>query len=181
MDRPHSPLEPDDALAGLVRRAGLRVTATRLGVLRALAKRPHADAETVIEDVRAQLGSVSPQTVYSVLTAFVAAGIVRRTEPAGSPALYELRVGDNHHHVVCRRCRATADIDCVVGERPCLTPSETHGYLLDEAEVTFWGVCPACQEATEHPRAAPHPKTTPATDPPPRTGPHPAAEEECHA
>jgi Fur family ferric uptake transcriptional regulator len=155
--------------------AGLRVTATRLGVLRALATRPHSDAETVIADVRAQLGSVSPQTVYSVLSAFVATGIVRRIEPAGSPALHELRVADNHHHVVCRRCGATADIDCVVGERPCLTPSETRGYLLDEAEVTFWGVCPACQEAAERPRAAPQPATTPATDPRPRT------EEEHHA
>jgi Fur family ferric uptake transcriptional regulator len=127
----------------------LRVTATRLGVLRALRERPHADAESVIEHVREQLGSVSPQTVYSVLAAFVDAGIVRRIEPAGSPALHELRVGDNHHHVVCRRCGATADIDCVVGERPCLTPSETRGYLLDEAEVTFWGICPTCQQATE--------------------------------
>jgi len=127
----------------------LRVTATRLGVLRALRERPHADAESVIEHVREQLGSASPQTVYSVLAAFVDAGIVRRIEPAGSPALHELRVGDNHHHVVCRCCGATADIDCAVGERPCLTPSETRGYLLDEAEVTFWGVCPTCQPATE--------------------------------
>ncbi len=181
MDRPNPPRsshlldEPDAALAALVKGAGLRVTATRLGVLRALAKRPHADAETVIVDVGAQLGSVSPQTVYSVLSAFVAAGIVRRIEPAGSPALHELRVGDNHHHVVCRRCGATADIDCVVGERPCLTPSETRGYLLDEAEVTFWGICPACQEANEPPRAAPRAKTTPAAPSDPR------AQEEHHA
>jgi Fe2+ or Zn2+ uptake regulation protein len=139
----------DADLASLIRTAGLRVTATRLGVLRALRERPHADAESVIEHVRAQLGSASSQTVYSVLAAFVDAGIVRRIEPAGSPALHELRVGDNHHHVVCRRCGATADIDCAVGERPCLTPSETRGYLLDEAEVTFWGVCPTCQQALE--------------------------------
>jgi Fe2+ or Zn2+ uptake regulation protein len=160
MDRPHAPHSPDEppshgvpdaALAGLLKSAGLRVTATRLGVLRALAKRPHADAETVIADVGAQLGAVSPQTVYSVLSAFVGAGIVRRIEPAGSPALHELRVGDNHHHIVCRRCGATADIDCVVGERPCLTPSETRGYLLDEAEVTFWGICPTCQETSARP------------------------------
>ncbi|MGC8470748.1 MAG: Fur family transcriptional regulator [Acidimicrobiales bacterium] len=163
-----SPHEPDAALAALLKSAGLRVTATRLGVLRALSKHPHADTEAVIADVHAQLGSVSPQTVYSVLAAFVAAGIVRRIEPAGSPALHELRVGDNHHHVVCRRCGATADIDCVVGERPCLTPSETRGYLLDEAEVTFWGICPTCQEAIEHLRPAPQPATTPATDPRPR-------------
>ncbi len=134
-------------LGQLIRSAGLRVTATRLAVLRALARRPHADAERVIDDVRAQLGAVAPQTVYSVLSAFVEAGIVRRIEPAGSAALHELRVGDNHHHVVCRRCGATADIDCAVGARPCLTPSETHGYVLDEAEVTFWGICPTCQQA----------------------------------
>lgn len=143
----HDPREEADGdLASLVRSAGLRVTATRLAVLEALARRPHADAESLVADLRRRLGSVSPQTVYSVLSAFVEAGIVRRIEPAGSPALHELRAGDNHHHVVCRRCGATADIDCAVGARPCLTPSETHGYVLDEAEVTFWGVCPACQQ-----------------------------------
>lgn len=141
--------DSDEALTALVRREGLRVTATRLAVLRALRKRPHAEAERIIEDVHDQLGSVSPQTVYSVLAAFVETGIVRRIEPAGSPALHELRVGDNHHHIVCRHCGVTTDIDCVVGERPCLTPSETHGYLLDEAEVTFWGICPSCQTSPE--------------------------------
>lgn len=155
--------QPDPALdadlAPLVRSAGLRVTATRLAVLRALRERPHADAERVIVRVREQLGSVSPQTVYSVLAAFVDAGIIRRIEPAGSPALHELRVGDNHHHVVCRRCGATADIDCAVGSRPCLTPSETRGYLLDEAEVTFWGLCPACQQAKQ-PSRRPSPTAT---------------------
>jgi Fe2+ or Zn2+ uptake regulation protein len=145
--------EATGELASLVRSAGLRVTATRLAVLQALAGRPHADAESLIGDVRRRLGSVSPQTVYSVLSAFVEAGIVRRIEPAGSPALHELRAGDNHHHVVCRRCGATADIDCAVGARPCLTPSETHGYLLDEAEVTFWGICPGCrQKAANKPK-----------------------------
>jgi Fe2+ or Zn2+ uptake regulation protein len=129
---------------GLLRAAGLRVTATRTAVLMVLAERPHAAAEEVLVDVRRRIGSASTQAVYNVLAALSAAEVVRRIEPAGSPARYEVRVGDNHHHVVCRRCGATADVDCVVGRRPCLTPSETHGYLVDEAEVTFWGLCPAC-------------------------------------
>jgi len=116
-------------------------------VLQALQQRPHADTDTVMRLVRAELGSVSPQAIYNVLAALVETGLVRRIEPAGSPALHELRVADNHHHVVCRRCGATADVDCVVNRRPCLTPSEAHGYLLDEAEVTFWGLCPSCQES----------------------------------
>lgn len=151
MDHQHARQAARADLASLVRTAGLRLTATRLAVLRALARRPHAGTESIIDDVREQLGSVSPQTVYSVLSAFVEAGIVRRIEPAGSAALHELRVGDNHHHVVCRRCGAAADIDCAVDARPCLTPSETHGYLLDEAEVIFWGICPTCQAAIERP------------------------------
>jgi Fe2+ or Zn2+ uptake regulation protein len=134
-----------EALADLVRSAGLRVTATRVAVLLALSHCPHADTETVIRQVRRELGSVSPQAVYNVLAAFAEARLVRRIEPAGSAALYELRVADNHHHVVCRKCGALQDVDCAVGRRPCLTPSDTHGYLLDEAEVTYWGICPACQ------------------------------------
>lgn len=134
--------------AGVLRAHGLRVTATRLAVMRALLRLPHVDADTLAAAVRAELGSVSAQTVYSVLNALVDTGIARRIEPAGSPALHELRVGDNHHHVVCRVCRATADIDCAVGRRPCLTPSDAHGFILDEAEVTFWGICPTCQEHT---------------------------------
>lgn len=133
-------------LAEALRSSGLRVTAPRLGVLTALRAQPHSDTDSVIRAVRLDLGSVSAQAVYNVLAALVDVGLVRRIEPAGSPALYEVRVGDNHHHIVCRRCGATADVDCAVGRRPCLTPSETSGYLLDEAEVTFWGLCPACQE-----------------------------------
>lgn len=129
-----------------LRAAGLRVTAARLAVVRVLERHPHADAESIIAEVRGELGTVSHQTVYGVLQALVEAGLARRIEPAGSPGRYELRVGDNHHHTVCRSCGATVDVDCVVGERPCLTPSETHGYLLDEAEVTFWGLCPACRD-----------------------------------
>lgn len=122
-------------------------------MLASLCDEPHADTETVIAAVRARLGSVSPQAVYNVLGALVEKGLVRRIQPASSPALYEVRVGDNHHHVVCRRCLATIDVDCVVGRRPCLTPSEAHGYLLDEAEVTFWGLCPACQSNPERSRS----------------------------
>jgi Fe2+ or Zn2+ uptake regulation protein len=136
-----------EELVELVRSAGLRVTAPRVAVLRALSRQTHADTETVIRLVTAELGSVSPQAIYNVLAAFVGVGLVRRIEPAGSSALYELRVADNHHHVVCRRCGAVQDVDCAVGRRPCLSPSETHGYRLDEAEVTFWGICPACQAA----------------------------------
>lgn len=130
-----------------LRSAGLRATAPRLAVMAALRRQPHADTDSVIRHVRANLGTVSNQTVYNVLAVLVEAGIVRRIEPAGSVALYELRVGDNHHHIVCRKCAAVADVDCAVGRRPCLTPSESHGFLLDEAEVTFWGLCPDCQAA----------------------------------
>ncbi len=134
-------------LADLVRSTGLRVTALRVATLLVLSRRPHADTDTVIRQVRDELGSASPQAVYNALSAFVEAGLVRRIEPAGSVALYELRVADNHHHVVCRKCAAVRDVDCAIGRRPCLTPSDTHGYLLDEAEVTYWGICPACQSS----------------------------------
>jgi Fe2+ or Zn2+ uptake regulation protein len=132
--------------AEVLRRAGLRVTANRLAVVAALGRRPHADTESIIAEVRRQIGPVSAQGVYNALAAFSEAGVVRRIEPAGSVALYELRVADNHHHVVCRKCGAVQDVDCAVGRRPCLTPSDTHGYLLDEAEVTYWGFCPECQD-----------------------------------
>lgn len=134
-----------DDFVELLRSAGLRVTATRLGVLESLEGCPHSDTEAIIADVRDKLGSVSPQAVYNVLGTLSAAGIARRIEPAGSVALYELRVADNHHHVVCRKCGSVGDVDCAIGRRPCLTPSDTRGYLLDEAEVTYWGICPACQ------------------------------------
>jgi Fur family ferric uptake transcriptional regulator len=129
----------------MLRAAGLRVTAPRVMVLQALAKRPHATADVVIETVREEFGAISNQGVYDVLNACVAAGIVRRIEPAGSAARYELRVSDNHHHLVCRVCGVLADVDCTVGDAPCLEPSDRHGFVLDEAEVVFWGTCPACQ------------------------------------
>jgi Fur family transcriptional regulator, stress-responsive regulator len=128
-----------------LRAAGLRVTAPRRAVLDVLDEGGHLGVDEIAERVRERLGSVSTQAVYDVLGALVLAGLARRIEPAGSPALFEARVGDNHHHVVCRGCGEIADVDCAVGEAPCLDPSQAHGYELDEAEVTFWGLCPACQ------------------------------------
>jgi Fur family transcriptional regulator, stress-responsive regulator len=118
-------------------------------VLSALRRRPHVDTDTVIALVRAELPTVSHQAVYDVLRALTDAGLVRRIQPAGATARYERRVGDNHHHLVCRRCGAIADVDCAAGEAPCLTASDDHGFVVDEAEVVYWGTCPDC--ATERP------------------------------
>ena len=131
----------------LLRGAGLRVTQPRLAVLRAVEANPHADTATVLGAVRSELESVSHQAVYDVLDALTRTGLVRRIQPAGSVARYELRVGDNHHHVVCRACGAVADIDCAVGSAPCLDASDTRGFVIDEAEVTYWGICSACTNA----------------------------------
>jgi len=128
----------------MLRAARLRVTRPRIAVLAALHRHPHADTDTLAEAARADLGTVSTQAVYDVLRAFTESGLVRRIEPAGSPARFEIRVGDNHHHVICRHCGAIADVDCAVGERPCLDASETHGFVIDEAEVIYWGLCPSC-------------------------------------
>jgi Fe2+ or Zn2+ uptake regulation protein len=114
-------------------------------VLSVLADHPHADADSIVTGAREQHPSLSPQAVYGVLKAFVAAGIARRIEPAGAPALFELRVGDNHHHLVCRSCGAVADVDCAVGAAPCLSPSDAAGFVVDEAEVVFWGLCSNCR------------------------------------
>ncbi|MGY1857632.1 Fur family transcriptional regulator [Modestobacter sp. SYSU DS0290] len=130
-----------------LRGAGLRVTRPRLTVLDVLADHPHVDADTIVTAARAAHPSISPQAVYGVLKALVGGGLARRIEPAGSAARYELRVGDNHHHLVCRECGAVADVDCVVGQAPCLTPSQTAGFAVDEAEVVFWGICAGCQAA----------------------------------
>ncbi|MFT4236035.1 MAG: Fur family transcriptional regulator [Microbacterium sp.] len=129
---------------GAIRAAGLRVTEPRRAVYDALAALPHASADEVFSRVRTTLSSTSPQAVYNVLSAFVDAGVARRIEPAGHPGLFELRVGDNHHHVVCTRCGRIDDIDCVHGAPPCMQPDDDHGYQIRSAEVTFWGVCPAC-------------------------------------
>lgn len=125
----------------------LRATRPRLAVLAAVHSYPHADTESLIGAVRRELPTVSHQAVYDVLRALSAAGLVRRIQPAGSVARYESRVADNHHHVVCRSCGAIADIDCAVGETPCLTASDDQGFSIDEAEVTYWGVCPECVAA----------------------------------
>lgn len=130
-----------------LRAVSLRVTRPRVAVLNALRDHPHVDTEKVIELVRVDHPGVSHQTVYDVLRALTDAGLVRRIQPAGATARYESRVGDNHHHVVCRSCGAIADVDCVVGDAPCLTASADHGYVIDEAEVVFWGTCPNCAAA----------------------------------
>jgi Fur family ferric uptake transcriptional regulator len=135
--------DPEDVLTAL-RAAGLRVTMPRQAVLTWLAGHPHATAEAIGAGVRARSGAVSLQAVYDVLAACTAAGLVRRIEPAGHSARFERRVGDNHHHLVCRGCGRTEDVDCVIGERPCLIPVDDLGFTVDEAEVVFWGRCPSC-------------------------------------
>ncbi|MFC4565126.1 Fur family transcriptional regulator [Nocardiopsis mangrovi] len=129
-----------------LRAAGLRVTAARLAILDAVRSGDHLDADHIARGVRDKVGHVSTQAVYDSLHALTGAGLLRRIEPAGPPARYEARVGDNHHHLVCRRCGAVTDVDCVIGEAPCLEPSRTHGYAVDRAEVVFWGVCPGCRD-----------------------------------
>ena len=130
--------------AGLLRRRGLRVTAQRSAVLRAVSAEPHVTADAVAEIVRGEIGSVSLQAVYDALGALVDAGLVRRIQPAGSPARFEARVSDNHHHVICRICGRMADVDCALGSAPCLGAADDKGYEIDEAEVVYWGRCPDC-------------------------------------
>lgn len=138
-------------LEQLLRDADLRVTRPRIAVLSAVHRHPHADTDALIGAVRRELGEVSHQAVYDVLRALTAVGLVRRIQPAGSVARYESRVGDNHHHVVCRSCGTIADVDCAVGDTPCLTAAEDHGFSIEEAEVVYWGVCSQCQ-AERHDR-----------------------------
>jgi Fur family transcriptional regulator, stress-responsive regulator len=128
----------------MLRGVSLRVTRPRIAVLSAVHDHPHADTESIIGAVRDDLGEVSHQAVYDVLRALTTAGLVRRIQPSGALARYEARVGDNHHHVVCRSCGVIADVDCAVGEAPCLTASDDSGFTVDEAEVTYWGMCPDC-------------------------------------
>jgi Fur family transcriptional regulator, stress-responsive regulator len=128
----------------LLRERGLRVTRPRLAVLDILTQGGHLEVEEITRQARERLESVSTQAVYDVLGALSRAGLARRIEPAGSPARFEGRVGDNHHHLVCRSCGAVADVDCAVGEAPCLTASDDHGFSIDEADVTYWGLCPGC-------------------------------------
>ena len=145
-----APADPgDDALQSL-RAAGLRVTMPRQAVLTWLAGHPHSTAEAIGAGVREQFGAISIQAVYDVLATCTDAGILRRIQPAGHSARFERRAGDNHHHAVCRRCGRTEDVDHVTGDRPCLTPDDGQGFTVDEAEVVFWGACPACAAADGH-------------------------------
>jgi Fur family ferric uptake transcriptional regulator len=127
-----------------LRQRGIQITAQRLAVLRAVAGQPHITADAVAEAVRAEIGAISLQSVYDALGMLVAEGLIRRIQPAGSPARFEDRVGDNHHHLICRVCGRVVDVDCAVGTTPCLTAADDRGYEIDEAEVAYWGRCPDC-------------------------------------
>lgn len=133
------------ATAEILRAHGIAVTAQRTAVYQAVSTSPHATADAITELVRLNLGTISRQSVYDALTTFESQGLVRRIQPMGSPALFESRVGDNHHHVICRDCGAVMDVDCAVGSAPCLTPSQSHGFTIDEADVSYWGQCSQCQ------------------------------------
>ncbi|MGI9622366.1 MAG: Fur family transcriptional regulator [Acidimicrobiales bacterium] len=137
----------EEAIEQQLRTRGVQVTAQRLAIMEAVSARPHATTEELTEVVRSRIGSISRQAVYDTLGVFVDKGLIRRIQPSGSVARYEDRVGDNHHHLVCRVCATMFDIDCAVGSTPCLTPDDNHGFEIDEAEVVYWGRCPACQTA----------------------------------
>ena len=141
----------DTESADLLREHGLQVTAQRLAVLRAVSGQPHGTADDVAELVRSEIGTISRQAVYDALGILAEKGLIRRIQPAGSPARYEDRVGDNHHHLVCRACGRMVDVDCAVGTAPCLTAAEDAGFEIDEAEVVYWGRCPDCREADPDP------------------------------
>lgn len=130
--------------AALLRERGIQITAQRLAVFRAVTSQPHITADAVAEAVRAEIGAISLQSVYDCLSVLVAEGLLRRIQPTGSPARFEDRVGDNHHHLICRTCGRMVDVDCAVGSAPCLTAVDDSGYEIDEAEVVYWGRCPAC-------------------------------------
>jgi Fe2+ or Zn2+ uptake regulation protein len=138
-------------LERMLRGASLRITRPRLAVLGAVHAHPHADTQSLLGAVRGELSDVSQAAVYEVLNALTEAGLVRRIQPQGTVARYESRTGDNHHHVICRACGVIADVDCAVGAAPCLDPSDGHGFVIDEAEVVYWGVCPACQSESGSP------------------------------
>ena len=142
MPVPQTPVPADE-----LRQAGLRVTAARIALLETVRAGDHLDVDTIANRVRDRLGTISVQAVYEALHALTAAGLIARIEPAGHPARFEGRVGDNHHHIVCRSCGTVVDVDCVVGEPPCLTASDDQGFSIDEAQVIFWGLCPGCSTA----------------------------------
>jgi Fur family ferric uptake transcriptional regulator len=137
-----------DDPAELLREKAIAVTAQRLAVLRALSAQPHGTADAIAEEARQHLGAISRQAVYDILGMLVQNGLIRRIQPAGSPALYEDRVGDNHHHLICRACGKTVDVDCAAGKSPCLKAAKHHGFEVDEAEVIYWGTCPDCRPKT---------------------------------
>lgn len=144
-----TPRIPPDP-AELLRENGVQVTAQRLAVLRAVSSQPHSTADDIEDIVRSEIGAISRQAVYDALGTLSDKGIIRRIQPARSPARYEDRVDDNHHHLVCRSCGLTLDVDCVVGQRPCLQASDDHGFRIEEAEIVYWGYCPNCREALEN-------------------------------
>ena len=163
----------DDDAAALLRRHGVQVTAQRLAVLAAVSDRPHGTADDVVQAVRAEIGAISRQAVYDALGVLAEKGLIRRIQPAWSPARYEDRAGDNHHHLICRICGRMVDVDCAVGAAPCLTPADDSGFEIDEAEVIYWGRCPsASHTATVRPGVAaatgPGPRVSPAHDGKPR-------------
>lgn len=147
---PETPAASAPAFRELLHGHGLRVTTPRIAVLAAVQQAPHSEAHRIAEIVRDRGERISTQAVYDVLHACTTAGILRSIEPAGSPARYELRTGDNHHHLVCRSCGKVTDVECVRGEAPCLHPSDAAGFVVDEAEITFWGLCAACQSRSPH-------------------------------
>jgi Fe2+ or Zn2+ uptake regulation protein len=155
MANPTFPPAETDVLRHTIRAAGLKVTQPRVAVLAALQRHPHSSAEKIFTEVQKELSSSSTQAVYGILAAFTGAGLARRFDPPGTPALFEQRVGDNHHHLVCVHCGEIQDVDCVVGEAPCLTPSDDYGYTILSAEVTFSGLCSACAQAAAATAAAP--------------------------
>ena len=147
----------DANAADLLRRHGIQVTAQRLAVLRAVSRRPHVTADVVAEAVRGEIGAISLQSVYDALAILAAQGLIRRIQPAGSPARFEDRVGDNHHHLICRICGQVVDVDCAVGATPCLKARDDRGYEIDEAEVAYWGRCPQCMAKSRNAAPAPLP------------------------
>jgi Fe2+ or Zn2+ uptake regulation protein len=154
------PSEPPDP-SNLLREHGVQVTAQRLAVLRAVSREPHATADDIEALVRTEIGAISRQSVYDTLATLTDKGLIRRIQPARSAARYEDRVDDNHHHLVCRGCGRTVDVDCAVGDRPCLEAGEDHGFTIDEAEVVFWGYCPSCQSSATSSAKQPAPRSQP--------------------
>lgn len=140
----------------LLKNRGVHVTAQRLAVLSAVSKAPHSTAEEIVEIAKDDIGAISRQSVYDTLNTFVELGLVRRIQPSGSPALYEGRVGDNHHHLICRDCRSVVDVDCSVGAMPCLQAANDNGFEIDEAEVAYWGRCPDCKTSSLEKTASNH-------------------------